>query len=81
MKVLYITGACLTKNTSANMSHNGYVKGLLDCGCEVDIIMAKDSWGAEDKALLKWEGAHYYEFESTSFSDKLRKWIRNSLEI
>lgn len=58
------------------MSHNGYVKGLLDCGCEVDIIMAKDSWGAEDKALLKWEGAHYYEFESTSFSDKLRKWIR-----
>lgn len=81
MKVLYITGACLTKNTSANMSHNGYVKGLLDCGCEVDIIMAKDSWGAEDKVLSKWEKARYYEFKATSFSDKLRKWIKKSENI
>ena len=35
MKVLYVTSACLTKNTSANMSHNGYVKGLIDNGNQV----------------------------------------------
>lgn len=76
MKVLYVTGACLTKNTSANMSHNGYIKGLLDNGCDVDIIMANDSWGAEDTQLRKWEHATYYEFDSVSFSDKLKKWFK-----
>lgn len=72
MKVLYVTAACLTKNTSANMSHNGFVKGFLDCGCDVDIIMANNSWGEEDRALIKWEKANYYEFNSVSFADKLR---------
>jgi hypothetical protein len=72
MKVLYVTGGCLTKNTSANMSHNGFVKGILDCGHEVDIIMANDSYGEEDKALIKWENAQYFEFESNSIIDKLK---------
>ncbi len=40
MDVLYVVGSCLTKNTSANMSHNAYVQGLLENGCNVDIIMA-----------------------------------------
>lgn len=73
MKVLYITAACLTKNTSANMSHNGFVKGLIDCGCKVDVIMSKDSWGEEDKVLPKWKEVCYYEFASESFSERLRK--------
>ena len=30
MKVLYIVGSCLYNNTSANMSHNAYVQGLLE---------------------------------------------------
>lgn len=73
MKVLYVTGACLTKNTSANMSHNAFVKGLIDCGADVDILMANSSWGEEDKALPKWEKAKYYEYNSISFADKMRK--------
>lgn len=73
MKVLYVTGACLSKNTSANMSHNGFVKGFLDCGCEVDILMANDSWGEEDKALPKWKCANYYEYDSVSAADRLRR--------
>ena len=59
MKVLYITAACLFNNTSANMSHNAYVQGLLENGCEVDIVMADNSWGEPDKALPKWEKANY----------------------
>lgn len=55
MKVLYITGSCLTKNTSANMSHNGYVQGLLENGAEVTILMANDSWGKTDNKLHKWK--------------------------
>ena len=73
MKVLYVVGTCLTRNTSANMSHNGYVQGLLENGCEVDILMAKDSWGQEDKGLRKWEDATYYVYDSETFLSKLRK--------
>lgn len=72
MKVLYVTAACLTKNTSANMSHNGYVQGLLENGADLDIIMASDSWGEADNKLKRWEGVRYFEFESSSFADKFR---------
>ncbi len=73
MKVLYVTASCLTKNTSANMSHNAFVKGLIDCGCDVSVIMAKDSWGKEDKALPRWESVKYYEYNAESWVERLRK--------
>ena len=56
MRVLYVTGACLLKNTSANMSHNAYVKGLIDNGADLDIIMASDSWGESDSMFQKQSG-------------------------
>lgn len=78
MKVLYVVGACLTKNTSANMSHNGYVQGLLENGCQVEILMAEDSWGVQDNALPIWGQARYYRYPSVAFFDKLRKKMRGS---
>lgn len=72
MRVLYITGSCLKKNTSANMSHNAFVKGLLENGAEVDIVMASDGWGEDDKMFVKLEDASYYEINSVSFSDRLK---------
>lgn len=77
MKVLYIVGTCLSKNTSANMSHNAYVQGLLENGCDVDIIMKEDSWGEEDAALPRFTAAKYYSFESCSFADKLKKKLKS----
>ena len=79
MNILYVTGSCLTRNTSANMSHNGYVKGLLENGHNADIIMAKESWGEEDKALPRWESARYFEYDSVSFADRLRKRVGHTL--
>lgn len=76
MRVLYVVGTCLTKNTSANMSHNCYVQGLLENGCEVDIVMANDSWGQSDKGLPKWEKAQYYVYNSVSKIEKLRRRFR-----
>lgn len=55
------------------MSHNAYVQGLLENGCEVDILMAQDSWGEEDKALPRWELAKYYTYRSISMADRLRR--------
>lgn len=78
MKVLYVVGACLTKNTSANMSHNGYVQGLLENGCDVDILVAEDSWGAQDNALPTWEQVVYYRYPSVAIQDKLRTKIRGT---
>lgn len=76
MQVLYIVGSCLRKNTSANMSHNAYVQGLLENGCNVDILMAKDSWGNEDSKLPIWENACYYAYPATAPQDKIRNWVR-----
>jgi hypothetical protein len=72
MNVLYIVGTNLKKNTSANISHNAYVQGLLECGCNVDIVMALSSWGQDDSSLPEWEKANYYTYESVSCLDKLR---------
>ena len=78
MKVLYVVGSCLTKNTSANMSHNGYVQGLLENDCQVDILMAEDSWGVQDNALPTWEKATYYRYSSVTIQDRLRNRLRGS---
>ena len=78
MKVLYVVGGCLTKNTSANMSHNGYVQGLLENEAEVDIIMADESWGETDPVFSKWNQANYYTYRSVSFKDALRKKVKES---
>lgn len=81
MRVLYVVGACLSKNTSANMSHNGYVQGLLENGCQVDILMAADSWGQTDDFLPHWDDAKYYCYPSETIHDRLRKYIgRNVLQ-
>lgn len=73
MKVLYVVGACLRKNTSANMSHNAYVQGLVENGCDVEILMADDSWGVHDEHLPTWENIKYYSYPSVSKVDSLRR--------
>lgn len=78
MNVLYVVGSCLTKNTSANMSHNGYVQGLLENGCRVDILMAQDSWGQQDSLLPTWEEASYFCYPSVAPQDRLRKKLRGA---
>lgn len=60
------------------MSHNAYVKGLIENGCDVDIIMAKSSFGAEDKALPHWREATYYEYETATFGERLRARLRDA---
>ncbi len=59
------------------MSHNGYVQGLLENGCQLDIIMASDSWGKEDAAMPVWPDVSYHCFCSVSFRDRLRNWVHD----
>lgn len=77
MKVLYVTGACLFNNTSANMSHNAYVQGLIENGAALDIIMASDSWGEIDSKFNKYPDARYFIYNSVSVIDRIRLKGRN----
>lgn len=79
MKVLYVVGSNLTKNTSANISHNAYVQGLLEYNCEVDIIMAKSSWGIHDLSLPIFQEAAYYIYNSTPKRDFVRNVVKKIL--
>lgn len=80
MKVLYVVGSCLTRNTSANISHNAYVQGLLENGCDVEILMARSSWGQEDSGMPVWDKATYFTYSSESWVDRWRDRVRGVLE-
>ncbi len=51
MKVLVVIGDCLSVNSSANLCHLAYLNGLLQAGCEVDLLCAKDEGAKTDSAL------------------------------
>jgi hypothetical protein len=51
---------------------------LLENGCRVEILMAEDSWGAQDNALPTWDRAVYYRYPSVAIQDRLRKKLRGS---
>ncbi len=80
MKVLYVVGTNLSRNTSANISHNAYIQGLLENGCMVDILMSSSSWGEKDDTLPVWKEANYYTFNSVSLIDRLKLFIKKVLD-
>lgn len=79
MRILYVVGSCLQRNTSANMSHNSYIQGLLENGHSVDIIMAKDSFGVVDNCFPKFSQAKYFEYDSTPRINFLRDVVKGLL--
>lgn len=72
MSILYVTASNLTQNTSAKMSLNGYVQGLVENGAVIDIVIANNSYGETDKKLQKIDYISYYEYKSLSLVDKIR---------
>lgn len=76
---MYVTGSCLQKNTSANMSHNSYIQGLIENGCKVDVIMAKDSFGSYDKLIPKYKEVTYYEYNSIPIINYVRDFVKRIL--
>ncbi len=40
MKVLVINGDCVTRNSSANLCHMAYIRGLVNLGYEVTLLSA-----------------------------------------
>lgn len=80
MKVLYVVGTNLRRNTSANISHNAYVQGLLENGCQVEILMSSSSWGPEDNALPIWTEAKYHIYNSVSSIERVKSAVKNKVD-
>jgi hypothetical protein len=80
MKVLYITGSCLQCNTSANMSHNSFVQGLIENNCQVDIIMSDPGLLTIDPNMPYWKEANYFVYKSVPQMDKLRLVARSLID-
>jgi hypothetical protein len=59
-------------NTSANMSHNSFVQGLIENNCHVDIIMADRGLQDIDPKMPVWNEANYYIYKSVPKMDRLR---------
>ena len=38
LNILVVVGDCLRENSSANLCHCAYIKGLLDLGYNVDLL-------------------------------------------
>lgn len=79
MKILFAVGACLNLNTSANMSHNSYIAGLVETGNEVDVLMADSSFGSFDKKFKNIQGAEYYVYPYYSKLAKRLSVLNDSL--
>lgn len=80
MRVLYVVGSNLRRNTSANISHNAYVQGLFENGWQVDILMPNSSWGEEDDALPIWNDAKYHIYNSVSFINRVKTAFKNRVD-
>lgn len=52
MKVLIINGDCITKNSSANLCHLAYIRGLVDLGYEVTLLSTDPKEYDVDKSMI-----------------------------
>lgn len=52
VKVLIINGDCITKNSSANLCHLAYIRGLVDLGYEVTLLSADSKEYDVDKSMI-----------------------------
>lgn len=71
MKILVINGECIQTNTSANLCHLAYIRGLVDSGHEVTLISA-DGRDYEIDESMKIPGeVKSYTYYSVSLYEKL----------
>ena len=71
MKILVINGDCLQVNTSANLCHLAYIRGLVDSGHEVDVLCADGRDYQLDPSMQLPDGVHCYTYYGVSFYEKL----------
>lgn len=71
MKILVINGDCVQTNTSANLCHLSYIRGLLDAGHEVTLLSADGRDYTLDLSMQIPEEVEHYTYYGVSFYEKL----------
>ena len=71
MRVLVINGDCLERNSSANLCHLAYIRGMLNIGCEVDILCADGRDYELDPEMSIPSEARVYTYYGVSMYEKL----------
>ena len=71
MKILVINGDCLQVNTSANLCHLAYIRGLVDAGHQVDVLCADGRDYHLDPSMKLPDGVNCHTYYGVSFYEKL----------
>ena len=71
MKILVINGECIQTNTSANLCHLAYIRGLLSAGHEVTLLSADGSDYNLDPSMVIPKEVKQYTYYGVSLYEKL----------
>lgn len=71
MKILVINGDCIQTNSSANLCHMAYIRGLLSAGHDVTLLSADGRDYKLDPSLVIPEGVEHYTYYGVSLYEKL----------
>lgn len=71
MNILVINGDCIQTNTSANLCHLAYIRGLLDAGNDVTLLSADGRDYKLDESMVIPEQVKQYTYYGVSLYEKL----------
>lgn len=71
MNILVINGDCIQTNTSANLCHIAYIKGLVDAGHDVTLLSADGKDYVLDSSIKIPENVKQYTYYGVSLYEKL----------
>ncbi len=71
MKVLVINGDCIEINSSANLCHLAYIRGLVDTGAEVILLHANENGYRTDPSMAVPKEVIQFSFDGMSLYQRL----------
>ena len=71
MNILVVNGDCITRNSSANLCHLAYIKGLLDMGHSVSLLSASPKGYNTDSYMSVPKEIKHFVYPGMSFYEKL----------
>lgn len=71
MKILVINGDCIQVNTSANLCHIAYLRGLIEAGHEVTLLSASGKDYIIDKSLIIPPEIRHFSFNGVTIYERL----------
>ncbi|WP_415990399.1 hypothetical protein [Intestinibacter bartlettii] len=81
MNVLLIVGSCLRQNSSANLCHCAYIKGLVDLGYNVDIISKDEKDCNIDSSIIIPKVNNNYTYYGVSIYENISNILRNRKKV